>query len=150
MRHGRCAPWPPPPRWFVVWCEVCPPGFLGTDCSVRDVQASRQERHAAQVTGCEWSFARTSLLAFGIHSKSSSCRLVTAPRPGQRPPKVGVPLSQSSLDSWPVRPRLLSGPSLLTFRAEPDLPRGLRLEQGELEGLPLVPAPRRAYVCLGS
>jgi len=103
MRHGRC---------------VCPPGSLGADCSVNDVQQKRQD------------------YPFGLQYPQEEFLL-----------KVGVSLSQSpGLVAWPVRPSLLDGPSLVSFRVSPELPYGLELSDGVLSGTPLASAARRPYV----
>ncbi|CAK9018751.1 Leishmanolysin-like peptidase [Durusdinium trenchii] len=101
---------------------VCPPGSLGTDCRVRDVKAVRQD------------------YPFGFRYPQLVFNL-----------KVGVPVSQSELVSWPVRPTQLDGPSLVSYRVAPDLPYGLLLRDGVLEGTPLVPSARQTYVieCFG-
>lgn len=97
---------------------VCPPGSLGADCSVSDTKENRQN------------------YPFGLRYPQQEFLL-----------KVGVPLSQSpGLVAWPVRPSLLDGPNLMSFRVSPELPYGLELLDGVLSGEPLASSPRQAYV----
>ncbi|CAJ1345978.1 unnamed protein product [Effrenium voratum] len=77
MRHGRC---------------VCAPGFMGADCSVRDLAVNRED------------------YPYGLRYPQQEFVL-----------KAGVPLALTeNLAAWPVGPQLLDAPKVLQFRVAPE------------------------------